>query len=164
MPFYLPVTTVSIFPHVFSRLDAKPKTVYRDQYKQMKQVVTAGSMVTVGTIDGTQLVKDVLSSKLRAYGYKSFFAVAAGPVVQIISIPFYIFTYGSALRVYAKGIAEIGGRIIKSEMGLINWAWIGLDLALFGEPVSIDANTTLMILSNEKFGAVGEVIENACNN
>lgn len=116
-------------------------------------------MITVGTIDGAQLVKDILSSKLRAYGYKSFFFIVAGPIVQFLSLPIYVFSYGTSLRKYANVVSEIGAKITAGEMNAVNWAWVGFDILLFGEPVSITDGSSLMILSNETTGAVSELLD-----
>lgn len=159
MPFYTPFTTVSVLPHVFSRMDPTAKSLYRNKYKKIKKTLTAGSMITVGSIDGVQLAKDVVSSKLRAYGYKSFFFLAAGPFIQFLSLPMYIFSYRKSFRKYANAISEIGARITSGEMTILNWAWIGFDIVLFGEPVSITEDSFLMILSNETTGAVSEILD-----
>lgn len=159
MPFYNPITTVSVLPHIFSQMDRQTKSFYRDKYRKIKKTVTTGSMITVGTLDGVQLAKDVLSSKLRAYGYRSFFFVAAGPIVQFLSLPLYIFSYGTSLRKYANVVSEIGAKITAGEMGTMNWVWIGCDIVLFGEPVSIMDDSSLMILSNETTGAVSEILD-----
>ena len=74
MPFYQPnsrLITVSIFPHVFSRLDPVTKRVYRDKYKKVKVYGSASVMAGVGLTEGTQLAKDIINSKLKAHGYKS---------------------------------------------------------------------------------------------
>lgn len=49
----------------------------------------------------------------------------------------YVFTHGSKLRKFAIAILEIGAKVIKSEVEIVNQATIGLDLILFGEPVPI---------------------------
>jgi hypothetical protein len=159
MPFHSYVSTVSVLPHVFSRMDRNTKKFYREKYKNIKKTFTVGTMVSVSAIDGVELAKDILSSKLRAYGYKSLFAIAAGPIIQVIALPLYIFSYGSAVRKYAKAASEIGAKITTGEMGIVNWAWIGMDIMLFGEPVSITESSDLMILSNETTGAVTEVLD-----
>ena len=90
MPFHSHVTTVSILPHVFSRLEPETKKVYRKKYKTIKKYGSASVMAGVGISEGTQLAKDLLSSKLKAYGYKSLFAITLGPVIQFVSLPFYL--------------------------------------------------------------------------
>jgi len=159
MPFHSHVTTVSILPHVFSRLEPETKKVYRKKYKTIKKYGSASVMAGVGISEGTQLAKDLLSSKLKAYGYKSLFAITLGPVIQFVSIPFYIFTYGSRLRQFAIATTEIGAKISKGEMGIVNWAWIGADLVLFGEPVSITDDSDFLVIRNETVGKLAETIE-----
>lgn len=159
MPFHSPVTTVSIFPHVFSRMQPETKEVYRQRYKYVKKCGSASVIAGVGISEGTQLAKDLLSSKLKAYGYKSLFAIALGPVIQFISLPFYVFTYGSKFRKFAIATTEIGAKISEGEMGIVNWAWIGADLLLFGEPVSITESSDFLIIHNETVGKLAETIE-----
>jgi hypothetical protein len=116
-------------------------------------------MITVGTLDGLELAKDVLSSKLRAYGYRSFFLIAVGPIIQFLSVPLYLFSYGTSLCKYANTVSEIGAKITAGEMSVMNWAWIGCDIVLFGEPVSIMDDSSLTILSTETTGTVLEILD-----
>jgi len=71
------------------------------------------------------------SSKLRAYGYKSFWMVTAGPFLQFISLPIYLYSYGTSLRKYAIAISEIGSKITNGEMIILNWTWLGFDIVFF---------------------------------
>lgn len=132
-----------------SRLQPETKKIYRQKYKNIKKYGSASVIAGVGISKGTQLAKDVISSKLKAYGYKSLFAITLGPVIQFVSLPFYVFTYGSKLTKFAIATAEIGGQISKGEMGIVNWAWIGADLVFFGEPVSIIDDSDFLIIHNE---------------
>jgi len=159
MPFHSHITTVSIFPHVLSRVDPISKNDYKKKYQRIKKYGSAAVLTGVGFTEGTQLAKDVISSKLKAYGYKSLFAVVSGPVIQFVSIPLYVFTYSSKFRKFAVAVTEIGAKITKGEMGIVNWAWIGLDVVLFGEPVSITEEDNYFILSNETVDKLGETIE-----
>jgi hypothetical protein len=159
MPFHSHVTTAAIFPHVFSRLQPETKEVYKQKYKNIKKYGSASVIAGVGISEGTQLAKDVISSKLKAYGYKSLFAIALGPVIQFVSLPFYVFTYGSKFRKFAIATTEIGAKISKGEMGIVNWAWIGADLVFFGEPVLITDDSDFLIIHNETVGKLAETIE-----
>ena len=159
MPFHSHITTVSIFPHVFSRLELETKKVYRQKYKNIKKYGSASVIAGVGISEGTQLAKDIISSKLKAYGYKSLFAITLGPVIQFVSLPFYVFTYGSKFRKFAIATTEIGAKISKGEMGIVNWAWIGADLVFFGEPVSITNDSDFLIIHNETVGKLAETIK-----
>ena len=159
MPFHSPITTVSIFPHVFSRLQPETKKVYKQKYKNIKKYGCASVITGVALSEGTQLAKDVISSKLKAYGYKSLFAITRGPVIQFVSIPFYVFTQGSKFRECSLLTAKIGAKISKGEMGIINWAWIGLDLVFFGEPIPITDDSDFLIIHNETLGKLAEIIE-----
>lgn len=153
------IPTGEIFPHLFSRLDPVSKNNYRKKYKTIKKYGSVVTLTGIGAAEGTQIAKDIVSSKLKAYGYKSFFAVVSGPVIQFISIPFYVFSYGSKLRRFAVSVTEIGAKITKGEMGIVNWSWIGVDMALFGEPVSITEDSDFLIIHNETVGKLGEIIE-----
>ena len=104
MLFHSHITTVSIFPHVLSRVDPVNKNNYRRKYQKIKKYGSAAVLTGVGVTEGTQLAKDVLSSKLKAYGYKSLFAVASGPVIQFVSLPFYVFSYCSKFRRLALSV------------------------------------------------------------
>src|SRR5210317_660639 len=146
MPFHSHITTVSIFPHVLSRVDPVSKNNYRRKYQKIKKYGSAAVLTGVGVTEGTQLAKDVISSKLKAYGYKSLFAVVSGPVIQFVSLPLYVFSYSSKFRKFAVAVTEVGAKITKGEMGIVNWAWIGLDVVLFGEPVSITEEDNYLIL------------------
>ena len=159
MPFHSHITTVSIFPHVLSRVDPVKKNNYRRKYQKIKKYGSAAVLTGVGVTEGTQLAKDVISSKLKAYGYKSLFAVVSGPVIQFVSLPFYVFSYGSKLRRFALSVSEVGAKITKGEMGIVNWAWIGLDVVLFGEPVSITEDSDFLVIRNETVGKLAEILE-----
>lgn len=159
MPFHSYITTVSIFPHVLSRVDPVSKINYRRKYQKIKKYGSAAVLTGVGVTEGTELAKDIISSKLKAYGYKSLFAVVSGPLIQFVSLPFYVFSYGSKLRKFALSVTEVGAMITKGEMGIVNWAWIGLDIVLFGEPVSITEDSNFLILNNETVGQLAATLE-----
>ena len=59
--------------------------------KNIKKYGSASVIVGVGISEGTQLAKDGISSKLKAYGYQSLFAITPGPVIQFVSLPFYVY-------------------------------------------------------------------------
>ena len=80
-------------------------------------------------------------------------------MTQFVSLPFYVFSYGSKFRRFALSVTEVGAKITKGEMGIVNWAWIGLDVVLFGEPISITEEDNYFILSNETVGKLGETLE-----
>lgn len=159
MPFHSHITTVSIFPHVLSRVDPISKDNYRKRYQNIKKYGSAAVLTGVGVTEGTQLAKDIISSKLKAYGYKSLFAIVSGPMIQFVSLPFYIFTYSSKFRRFALSVTEIGAKITKGEMGIVNWAWIGLDVVLFGEPVSITEDSDFLIVHTETAGQLVRTVE-----
>nr|ULD16285.1 hypothetical protein [Cylindrotheca closterium] len=107
MPFHSHITTVSIFPHVLSRVDTVSKNNYRKKYQKIKKYGSAAVLTGVEFTEGIQLAKDVISFKLKAYGYKPFFAVVSGPVIQFVSLPFYVFSYGSKFRKFVLSATEI---------------------------------------------------------
>ena len=159
MPFHSHITTVSIFPHVFSRVDSVSKSNYKRKYQKIKKYGSGAVLAGVGFTEGTQLAKDLISSKLKAYGYKSLFAVVSGPLIQFVSLPFYVFSYGSKFRRFALSATEIGAKITKGEMGIVNWAWIGLDVVLFGEPIPITEDSDFLLIHNETVGQLAATLE-----
>jgi len=109
---------------MFSRVSTpETKDLYRRKYIHIKKYGSASAIAGIGIADGTQLAKDIISSKLRAYGYKSLFAIALGPAVQFASLPGYIFTYGSRLRRFSLAASKLGAKISKGQMGIVNWGW-----------------------------------------
>ena len=54
---------------------------------------------------------------------------------------------------------KIGAKITKGEMGIVNWAWIGLDVVLFGEPVSITEDSDFLLVHNETVGQLAATLE-----
>lgn len=61
-------------------------------------------------------------------------ATLAGPIVQFIIIPLYLWTSAHKVRVIAISICDLGAKISAGEIAIVGWGWIGLDLLLFGEP------------------------------
>ena len=105
------------------------------------------------------MAKDVVCVKLKVYGYTSFFTIVINSVVQFISLPFSIFTVGSKFKKFTIVTTKIGIKISKEEMGIIKWAWIGVDLILFGEPVSITDESNFAIIYNETIRKLAETIK-----
>ena len=56
-------------------------------------------------------------------------------------------------------VTEVVAKITKGEMGIVNWAWIGLDVVLFGEPVSITEDSDFLVIHNETVGKLAETLE-----
>lgn len=157
MPFNTHFLNVSVIPHIFSRMDGVTKNVYKRKYKNFKITANGASLVSIGAIDASQLAKDIMGSKLKAFGYKSLLALTIGPIIQVVALPAYIFSYGSVLQKYASSLSYIGAQITRGEMSIANWAWFGLDVILFGEAVPITDNMNLMILSNETIASIKEL-------
>ena len=82
-----------------------------------------------------------------------------GPVIQFVSLPLFVFSYGSELRKFAIAITEIGATISKGEMGIVNWSWIGADFVFFGEPVIITDDSDYLIIHNETLGELAKTIK-----
>lgn len=122
MPFHSHITTASIFPHVLSFVDSVSKNNYRRKYQKIKKYRSAAVLTRVRLTEVTRLVKDVISSKLKTYGYKSFFAVVSGPVIQLVCLPFYVFSYGSKFIRFALSVIKVSAEITKGEMEIVNWS------------------------------------------
>lgn len=152
MPFDSHFINVSIFPHVLSGLDDVTKTRYKERYRQFKSTVVTGSMTALSLKEGTELAKDVLNQELKAYAYKGFFGVMIGPILQLVAIPFYVYTQGLKARKVALIIRDLGAYITRSEMIVMNWGSLIPDFILFGQPVPIHNNETAVLLKNETLG------------
>ena len=101
-------------------MESETKKFYRQKYKNIKKYGSASVIAGVGITEGTKLVKNVINSKLKAYGYKSLFAITLGSIIQFVLLLFYVFTYGSKLKKYALTITEISAKISKREIGIFN--------------------------------------------
>lgn len=80
-------------------------------------------------------------------------------MIQCISLPLYIFSYGSKLKRFALLFTEVSVKITKGEMGIVNWAWTGLYIVVFGEPVSITEDSDFLVIHNETIGKLSETFE-----
>lgn len=161
MPFQSHFLSVSIFPHVFSKLDPIARERQKGRYKSIKTTVISSSIGAVGALDAKELINDALRSQMKAYAYKSLFAIALGPVMQFVSLPMYIFSYGTKFRSMAVSVSELGSLIMRAEAGVANWVWLGADLLLFGEPVPITDSNSFKILFNETDNGFIELIKTA---
>jgi uncharacterized membrane protein YvlD (DUF360 family) len=159
MPFYMPNIRGGAIPHVFSRLDPVTKKKYKESYRKMKVGLVAGSMGTVTITGAITLATDVASSKIKAYAYSSLFGILLGPIMTFISLPMYVFSYGSFIRPIAVSVADIGTRITKGEMSIVNWSWVAADLSLFGETVPIVEQGAPFFLGNETGSGLQGVID-----
>lgn len=75
-------------------------------------------------------------------------------MIQFVSMPLYVASRGSKIRKFALTITEIGAPILKGEVGIVNWGWIGVDLALFGEPVLITENVSFLAIDPQSLGSL----------
>jgi len=67
MSFYRNVLNISVFPPVTSKMDVNTKLVYKKKYRNIKRYVVASTLYrySTGVSEETQLVKDILNSKLK---------------------------------------------------------------------------------------------------
>jgi len=79
--------TVSGIPYVFSCVAKKTRENSKSTYRFFKRQASCDSSGASGLIESRQLAKNIFSSKLKAYGYKSFFARAAEPSVSVLVLP-----------------------------------------------------------------------------
>lgn len=149
MSLYNPEVSILAFPHLLSKVEIEKKRKYRERYKNFKISAVAGSLSLITVSEGLGFAKDIVSSKLKAYGYKSLFAICAGPLIQFISIPLYIFSYATKLQKTAVTIAQLGALITETEVSMVNWAFFAMDVCVFGEAVPIVEQHDLCWLRNE---------------
>lgn len=149
MPFDSHFINVCMVPHLCSKLDAESRLKAVNFYKKVKTATCATSIGSSGIIDGVIMIRDVILVQAKAKAYKTFLAVSIGPILQIVAVPIYCITRTGQIRNIAIAMCELGAKIMKGEMTIANWGWIALDIALFGEPIPILEDKSLMLLHNE---------------
>lgn len=110
-----------LLPHTCSKILLSTKAMWKRRYANLKRKICAGAIVTVGVVNTMKFARDIAASKLKAYGYKALFATAVGPVIQVAGAPLYIYLYGTKFANMTIAIVEIGAKITKSEMKVLNW-------------------------------------------
>ena len=136
-------------PNLTSRMSAGERNKLNDKYINIKKGTILVSLGAVTLIETRLLIIDLVTSKLKAYGYKTVFVVLLSPVVQMIGLPIYVFSGVGKLRGLAITLSDIGSKIRTGEISVMNWMWLLSDLAIFGEGVPLMNLTDLMLLRNE---------------
>jgi uncharacterized membrane protein YvlD (DUF360 family) len=146
-------------PHLLSKCDSVSRQIYKEKYKKIKKAGAFALLGSVGLVSGLKLAKDIATSKLKAFAYKEVYIIAAGPFLQLFSLPLYTFSYGMKFRSFAIAIMEIGAKISKGEMEAASWSWILIDFILFGEYISAMEDTSLMLIRNETESKISNIID-----
>ena len=136
-------------PHLLSKVDPVTKNVYRNKYRKLKKLSSVSILTLISSTTVIELIKDIGTSKLKAYGYKTIFVILGGPVIQVVAVPFYVFSKGTKLRNLAIACMAIGSEISRGEVEVATWFWIILDMILFGEYISTTEGENWMLLRNE---------------
>lgn len=145
-------------PHLLSKVEPATKSVYRKKYRKMKKLSGVSILTSVSSTTLIELAKDIITSKLKARGYRTIFLILGGPVIQVIAVPFYVFSKGTRLRNLAIACMAIGSEISRGTVEISTWFWIFLDLLLFGEYVSTTEGENWMLIRNETDSKIAEVV------
>lgn len=159
MPFNYYRTSVMIIPHALQNLNGESKAKALMVYKKTKRTVIAGQFAGVASFDGYCLLKDVAKCTLRAHAYKALLAILAGPALQAIALPVYLYTNGTRIAKASIALARFGATISRAEESIANWQWAIVDLMLFGEIVSISEDKPLLFIRNETVGSISEIMK-----
>ena len=138
-----------LVPNFTSRMNEITRNKWKRRYINLKRGTIVLTLGTVSVSGAREFASDVLVSKLYSYGYGAVIVIAAGPVIQLISIPLYVYFRARRVKRFAVGIADIGAKVTSGEMGIVNWAWCGADLLLFGELIPVTRSRDLIIFRNE---------------
>jgi hypothetical protein len=137
-----------VFPHILQDMDPGAKARWKCFYRKAKRGICISSFVGIVILEGKDLILDIAKSKVKKHGYKTLIGMSAYPMLQFISIPFYVLTNQKKIRVAAKTIGEAGSLVLKGQMEVANLPSLALDLILFGEPVRITDNSSFSIWRN----------------
>jgi hypothetical protein len=74
-------------PHLLSRVDPATKAIYKNKYKKVKKLSSISAIAVLTSISLKELVRDIASSKVKAYGYKTAIAFLGGPILQVFAVP-----------------------------------------------------------------------------
>jgi len=163
-----------LVPNLTSRMTEGRRSKWKKVYIEIKKRSIILSVGAISYLDCKALISyfdykalinkgfvEVVFSKFKSRGYKLLIALYCGPTLQLISLPVYLFTTARKVRAFGLALCEIGAKVTSGEMEIINWGWIFVDLALFGEPVLIGDNyEELMIIQNHKeASAIEELLE-----
>lgn len=158
MPLTDIIYNAAHLPHLLSKVDPVTKKVYRNKYRKLKKLSGVSILTLISSTTVIELIKDVGASKLKAYGYKTIFVILGGPVIQVVAVPFYVFSKGTKLRNLAIACMAVGSEISRGEVEVATWFWIILDMILFGEYVSTTEGENWMWLKNETDNKIAELI------
>jgi hypothetical protein len=154
-----------LVPNLTSRMTERRRSKWKKVYIEIKKRSIILSVGAISYLDCKALINkgfvEVVFSKFKSRGYKLLIALYCGPTLQLISLPVYLFTTARKVRAFGLALCEIGAKVTSGEMEIINWGWIFVGLALFGEPVLIGDNyEELMIIQNHKeASAIEELLE-----
>jgi hypothetical protein len=149
---------VFAFPHVLKDMDPETKMTCRAFYRRVKRGFVVGSFAGIAVLEGKDLVMHIVKRQVVRNGYKLLLGVSVYPMTQLISVPFYILTNHKKIKMIGKTLAETGAMILEGEMTLGNVMFLAVDMALFGEPVSITDNSNFSIWGNETAPSLDEII------
>lgn len=136
-------------PHCLQSLDPETKLILKRNYRTGKRYLIGGSLVGYASYDGVGLVYDIVRAEIKAQGYKVFGALILGPVLQAISLPFYVVTGTLKIQRYAVLLAQLGALVTRAQVSISDWGFFAIDMLLFGEIVPIlDESNPLMIYHN----------------
>lgn len=151
-------TRKGFVPNLTSRMDNTTRNKWKQKYIQIKKGSVILTLGTVTITDIKSLTTDMISSKLKRYGYKWALVGLAGPVIQFLAIPIYVIGGARKIRLLALSMSDIGSKLTAGEMNMMNLMWYGSDIILFGEPVPIVNSTDLMLFRNES-SVIDELLE-----
>ena len=143
-------------PHIFSKVDQDRKKIYKNRYRYAKRFGIKTVFTVSGGLNGIELVRDIVVTKVKSRGYKLFWLLVIGPLLQALSVPLYV----AKAQKTAIVMAQIGAEILKGEMTITDTMWMPIDLIFFGEIVpGMENTTTVSIWSNETVNLLNEVNE-----
>jgi hypothetical protein len=135
-------------------MDPATKRKWKDLYRETKKGFTTAGLITVGGTGIAELAYDIVKSKIKANAYRVAAVAVAGPFIQTMGLPLYIFKIASTTTRIGLGIIQFGGYILKGQYTVANFAWAPVDFIVFGEWVDPTENQTLCIAGNETLNEI----------
>jgi hypothetical protein len=96
------------------------RTKWKQKYLALKKGSTVVSMGTVSLISVKEFITDFAFSKLKRYGYSTMIALFIGPVIQLISLPFYFMGGAQKIGILTLLLYDVGAKITAGDMSIIN--------------------------------------------